>query len=117
MGIRKDWLDEQISSYKTKGYEEPDSLKKKFYEGIVMGLEIARKELTKPPRTKSEIEAEKKNKIFDPNKVYSDVVMYYMNKSDFIKEYPDENIRKQKANEIAMKVVHDQQQKRMDKFS
>ncbi|MCV0393671.1 MAG: hypothetical protein K5790_10355 [Nitrosopumilus sp.] len=116
MGIRKDWIDEEIGHYKEKMYEEADSLKRKYYEGIVMGLEIARKELTKPPRTKAEIELEKKNKIFDPNKMYDDIVTFYMNQKKFIDQYPDIEIRKKKANEIALQKCQEEQQKRMNQY-
>lgn len=116
MGIRKDWIDEQISSYKDKEDEEDNEFKKEYYHGIVIGLEIARKELTKPPRTKAEIESDNKKKVFDPDKMYSTIVTFYMNQNKFIQQYPDINIRKQKSNEIAMGKVKDEQQKRMNHF-
>jgi hypothetical protein len=116
MGIRKDWIDEQISSYKTSSDNESDSLKRRYYDGIVMGLEIARKELTKPPRTKQEIANEKKMKIFDPNKMYDDIVKFYMFQQKFIEQYPDIEVRKRKANEIALSKCQEEQQKRMNHY-
>lgn len=107
MVISKDFLNEGISEYRRKLNEEPDTLMRQYYSGIIKGLEIAYAELTKPPKSKNEIESEKKDQIFNPNKIFRVIVDYYVDKQGKSRD---------EAEQIAIKTIKDQQQKRMNQF-
>ena len=105
MVLSKSWFDNAIRIYTKSRDDTFDSIKLARYNGILEGLNLAYAELIKPPGAKSE----SSKKEINIEKGYETIVKYYMNNDAFIIKYPDENIRKQKANEIAMKKMDEQQ--------
>lgn len=116
MAVSKDFCTSRISELREKAKTEPDSLKLQFILGKIEAYQDCYDEVVKKPRTKEQTIQDSKNKVFDPDKIMDDIIKFYMNSEKFTKQYPDIEIRKQKANEIAMNQVKEQQQKRMSSF-
>ncbi len=87
MTITKAWLEEQINN-------EIDAAAKTAYQRCYAKLTEAPSKTTEP-------------KVMDHDKVYADIVKYYIEKKGYTPE---------EANRVALKVVEEQQQKRMETF-
>lgn len=88
MTITKAWLEEQINN-------EVDAAAKTAYQRCYA-------KLTEAPNKTTPTQ-----KIMDHDKVYADIVKYYIEKKGYTPE---------QANQVALKVVEEQQQKRMNEF-
>ena len=108
MTISKDWLQVQmeIASRKKEEMQKlmDDDKEPQVHpltcQGMVMAFQMCYTELTQPPKQQ---EKKAEEKIFDRDKVFADIVKYYVSK----------NYSLEHANEIAMKAVQDQEQKRL----
>lgn len=107
MVLSKAWFDDIISSWTRIRDNEIDSLKLARDNGILEGLKLAYFELVKAP-----IPGEKKKTGINIEKGFDSIVKYYMNDKKFMEQYPDEKLRMEKANEIAISKM-DEQQKRI----
>lgn len=99
MVITKDWLKTQLdeSIQKAKEFEENKDYDRGNIElGKIKAFEITFKKLTEPPTKKIE------KKSFDASKGFESIVKYYVDKKGYSIE---------RANEIAMKTINDQQQR------
>ena len=90
MGVSKDWLIQQIEN-------EINLDARQAYQKVYSKLTEA---LDRTPK-----EIREKLKVFDPDKVYEEIVKYYIDKKGYSKE---------RANMIAQQTVQEQQQKRLE---
>lgn len=97
MTLNKKWLLEEIET-------EPNP-------GIKLALERVFQKYTEAP-VKGTSGQQTTLKEFDRDKTYSKLVHYYMDNLKFIEQYPDETIRKEKANAIALDIVNREIQRR-----
>lgn len=114
MGVSKDWLERQISDAskdKDNAVESKDDFAKAVAIGKIVAFRMVEKEVTKPPQPKSD-----STKEVDHNKAVGEIVKYYMNNADFIRQFPDEKIRQEKANDIAIKAVEKQRQRILEQY-
>lgn len=107
MTLSKQWFDDEIDRWIAHEKTCTQTDDRCLALGIISGLKIAYRELIKPP-----IKSEHKPKNIDIEKGFESILNYYMNNPEFIKLYPDIEIRKQKANHIALTKM-DEQQKRL----
>lgn len=105
MPINKIWLNEKIneSLERQRRFEENKDYDRALIEqGKSVAYTESLKKLTETPEPKKTIEGKSD---FDPDKTFEEIVRYYIDVKKFTKEH---------ANEIAMKVVSDQKQKRLE---
>ena len=100
MVLTKIWIAEQITDYESRKSNSTDPSETIRLDGIIQGLKLVYVKLVEPP-IKPETS---KQRNIDIEKGYENIVKFYMEKKGYTKE---------QANEIAIKVMSDQNQTRL----
>ena len=104
MVISKAWLDEKLNEVESELQTEMSESRLAILMGKKEAFQLCYNELTKSPLPKDVKDHIEKLKEFDPDKIYEEIVRFYIDKKGYTKEH---------ANEIAQKIVQDQKQKRL----